>query len=225
MTASLPALTEALLAAARKAGADSADALAVSGQSLTVDLRLGALEQAERAEGTEIGLRVLIGRRQACVSASDISAATISALAERAVAMAREAPEDPTAGLADPSQLTDRRDAGGLDLCDPSPEPSAARLEAAARAAEAGALAAKGITQVETSATWSRREMHLAASNGFAGAMPAARIRCLPSPSAAAAPRWSATSPARAASTPPTCLRTRGSASWRRNVRWPGWVR
>ncbi len=169
MTASLPALTEALLAAARKAGADSADALAVSGQSLTVDLRQGALEQAERAEGTEIGLRVLIGRRQACVSASDISAATISALAERAVAMAREAPEDPTAGLADPSQLTDRRDAGGLDLCDPSPEPSAARLEAAARAAEAGALAAKGITQVETSATWSRREMHLAASNGFAG--------------------------------------------------------
>ena len=169
MTASLPALTEALLAAARKAGAESADALAVSGQSLTVDLRQGALEQAERAEGTEIGLRVLIGRRQACVSASDISAATIAALAERAVAMAREAPEDPTAGLADPSQLTDRRDAGWLDLCDPSVEPSAARLEKAARAAEEGALEAKGITQVETSATWSRREMHLAASNGFAG--------------------------------------------------------
>jgi len=169
MTASLSALTEALLAAAKKAGAEAADALAVSGQSLTVDLRQGQLEQAERAEGTEIGLRVLIGRRQACVSASDISAATIAALAERAVAMAREAPEDPTAGLADPSQLTDRRDAAALDLCDPSPEPAAAALEEAAREAEAAALAAKGITQVETSATWARREMHLAASNGFAG--------------------------------------------------------
>lgn len=169
MTASLSALTEALLAAAKKAGAEAADALAVSGQSLTVDLRQGQLEQAERAEGTEIGLRVLIGRRQACVSASDTSAATIAALAERAVAMAREAPEDPTAGLADPSQLTDRRDAAALDLCDPSPEPAAAALEALAHEAEAAALAAKGITQVETSATWARREMHLAASNGFAG--------------------------------------------------------
>lgn len=169
MTASLSALTEALLAAARKAGAEAADALAVSGQSLTVDLRQGQLEQAERAEGTEIGLRVLIGRRQACVSASDTSAATIAALAERAVAMAREAPEDPTAGLADPSQLTAVRDAVALDLCDPSPEPAASVLEAAAREAEAAALAAKGITQVETSATWARREMHLAASNGFAG--------------------------------------------------------
>ncbi len=169
MTASLSALTEALLAAAKKAGAETADALAVSGQSLTVDLRQGRLEQAERAEGTEIGLRVLIGRRQACVSASDTSAATIAALAERAVAMAREAPEDPTAGLADPSQLTDRRDAGALDLCDPSPEPAASALEAATREAEAAALAAKGITQVETSATWARREMHLAASNGFSG--------------------------------------------------------
>ena len=169
MTASLSALTEALLAAAKKAGADAADALAVSGQSLTVDLRQGRLEQAERAEGTEIGLRVLVGRRQACVSASDTSAATIAALAERAVAMAREAPEDPTAGLADPSQLTAARDAGALDLCDPSPEPAAAALEATAREAEAAALAAKGITQVETSATWARREMHLAASNGFSG--------------------------------------------------------
>lgn len=169
MTASLSALTEALLAAARKAGAEAADALAVSGQSLTVDLRQGRLEQAERAEGTEIGLRVLIGRRQACVSASDTSAATIAALAERAVAMAREAPEDPTAGLADPSQLTAVRDGDALDLCDPSPEPSAAALEAQAREAESAALAAKGITQVEISATWARRGMHLAATNGFSG--------------------------------------------------------
>ena len=71
MPPSLSDLTEALLAAASRAGAESADALAVSGSSLTVDLRQGRLEQAERSEGTEIGLRVLIGRRQACVSASD----------------------------------------------------------------------------------------------------------------------------------------------------------
>ena len=169
MPPTLAALTEALLDAANRAGAEAADALAVAGSSLTVDLRQGRLEQAERAEGTEIGLRVLIGRRQACVSASDTSAATIAALAERAVAMAREAPDDPTAGLADPSQLARNTDATALDLCDPSPEPTAAALEAEARTAEAAALAASGVSQVETSASWSRREMHLAATNGFHG--------------------------------------------------------
>lgn len=168
MPPSLSDLTQALIRAATRAGAEAADALAVTGQSLTVDIRQGKLEQAERAEGTEIGLRVLIGQRQACVSASDMSEATIAALAERAVAMAREAPEDPTAGLADPAQLARDTDSTRLDLCDPSPEPAAAALEAQARAAEAAALAARGITQVEASATWSRREIHLAASNGFA---------------------------------------------------------
>ncbi|MFZ1467698.1 MAG: DNA gyrase modulator, partial [Paracoccaceae bacterium] len=78
MSATLSALTEALLAAATRAGADAADALAVTGSSLTVDLRQGRLEQAERAEGTEVGLRVLIGRRQACVSASDTAPATLT---------------------------------------------------------------------------------------------------------------------------------------------------
>jgi PmbA protein len=167
MPPTLSDLTQALLSAATRAGAEAADALAVTGQSLTVDIRQGALEQAERAEGTEIGLRVLIGRRQACVSASDTSDATIAALAERAVAMAREAPEDPHAGLADPTQLTQERESTRLDLCDPSPEPLAAVLEREAREAEAAALAAKGIVQVESSASWSRREIHLAATNGF----------------------------------------------------------
>ena len=105
MPADLEDLTSRLLLAARRAGADAADAMAVEGQAVSIDIRAGRLEQAERAEGTEIGLRVLIGQQQACVSASDISEATIARLAERAVAMAREAPADPFAGLADPSQL------------------------------------------------------------------------------------------------------------------------
>ena len=126
MTTSLDDLTARLLDAARKAGAEAADALAVRGTSQTIDLRKGALEQAERAEGTEIGLRVLFGGRQACVSASDISDRTITALAERAVAMAREAPDDPYAGLADPSQIARDWDLAALDLTDAAPEPDAA---------------------------------------------------------------------------------------------------
>ncbi len=169
MTPQLADLTHALLDAARNAGAESADALAVAGTALSIEIRKGALEQAERSEGVEIGLRVLMGRRQACVSASDTSAATIQALAERAVTMAREAPEDPNAGLAEPSQLATGWDLVALDLADPAPEPGAAALEEQARRVEAAALGTKGITQVEAAAAYSRRALHLAATNGFSG--------------------------------------------------------
>ena len=163
-------LTEALLAAATKAGAGAADAIAVDGTSVSVDVRQGRLEQAERAEGVEIGLRVLIGGRQACVSASDISARTIADMAERAVAMAREAPEDPWIGLADPEQLCQRRDASGLELEDPAEDPAASALETDAREAEAAALSVAGVAQVQSaSASFSRRRIHIAATNGFSG--------------------------------------------------------
>ena len=169
MAQSIAALTQSLLTAARAAGADSADALAVEGTSLSIQLRAGSLEQAERAEGIEIGLRVLIGGRQACVSASDTSPATVARLAERAVAMAREAPQDPYAGLADPESIARNWDLASLELSDPAPEPTAAQLESDARDAESAALAAPGITQVESAAAYSRQSMHLSATNGFSG--------------------------------------------------------
>lgn len=169
MAQPLETLTAALLDAARAAGAESADAMALSGTSQSIDIRAGRLEQAERSEGVEIGLRVLMGGRQACVSASDTSAATLRQLAERAVAMAREAPVDPYAGLADADQIAHGWDLAALDLCDDSPEPSAAALEADARAAEAAAMAVVGITQVEASAGYGLRQVHMAASNGFSG--------------------------------------------------------
>ncbi len=169
MTPSLADLSHALIDAARKAGADTADALAVSGTAVSIEIRKGALETAERSEGVEIGLRVLVGKRQACVSASDTSQATIQALAERAVAMAREAPEDATAGLAEAGQLASGWDLASLDLADPAGEPGASVLEASARAVEAAALEAEGITQVEAAAAYSQRALHMAASNGFSG--------------------------------------------------------
>lgn len=170
MADTLEKLTQSLLAAAAKAGAQSADALAVDGTSLSIDVLNGRLEHAERSEGIEIGLRVLIGNRQACVSASDTSDATIETMAERAVAMAREAPEDPTIGLADPADLITDWDIAALELADPSGEPSPAELEETARRAEAAALAHEGISQVQsTSAGFGRRRIHLAATNGFSG--------------------------------------------------------
>ncbi|MGR3465881.1 TldD/PmbA family protein [Limimaricola sp.] len=170
MTASLADLTDRMLAAARRAGAEAADAVAVDGTALSIDVREGRLEQAERSEGVDIGLRVLIGRRQAVVSSSDARDATIDTMAARAVAMAREAPEDPHAGLADPDQLARDTDSSRLEMYDPSPEPDPAALEEDARRAEAAARAVEGVTQVQgASAGYGRRRIHLAASNGFSG--------------------------------------------------------
>src|ERR1700674_341232 len=97
---SLDLLTD-LIARARAAGADAADAVLVAGTSLSVARRLGKTEHVERSEGQDLGLRVFIGKRPAIVSATSIDPAGFSELAERAVAMAKVVPEDPYAGLAD----------------------------------------------------------------------------------------------------------------------------
>jgi PmbA protein len=95
----------ALIEAALKAGADAADVLYIGDGSTEVQVRLGALEDVTRSEGEEIGLRLFVGRRSASVSSSDLSAGALAALVERAAAMAREAPEDPYAGLAPEDRL------------------------------------------------------------------------------------------------------------------------
>ena len=85
-------LAQRLVIAARKAGADQADALAVRSVSLSVEVRDGAVEESERSEGDDLGLRVIVGRKQAVVSTNDLKSNGFAALAERAVALARAAP-------------------------------------------------------------------------------------------------------------------------------------
>ena len=163
-------LTARLLTAAQKAGADQADAIAVQGTSVSIDVRDGKLEQAERSEGIDIGLRVIIGQRSANVSASDTSDSTIATMAERAVAMAGEAPEDPYVGLAEKPDLATEWDVEALELADPMAEPDPAELQEDARRAEAAALAVEGVTQVQSaSAGYGSRDVYLAGTNGFSG--------------------------------------------------------
>ena len=170
MPLDLSDLTQSLLDAARNAGADACDAVAIEGTSVSVDVRAGALEQAERAEGIDLGLRVFVGQRQACVSSSDARPDTLAQMAQRAVAMAHEAPEDPNAGLADPSQLAGETSYAALEICDDSPEPDPSMLQADAAAAEAAAMQVAGVSQVQSaSAGYTRNNIALAASNGFSG--------------------------------------------------------
>ena len=157
-----------LIGAALKAGADAAEAVTAERAALSVGVRNGTLEDVEREESRDLGLRVFIGRRQATVSASDLSPATQARLVERAVAMARLAPEDPYAGLAPEDRLA-RGPFPDLDLYDPT-ELSAQALEAAAAQAEAAAMAEPGVAKSEGGhASTSKGRWRLVTSHGFDG--------------------------------------------------------
>ena len=158
---------ERLVKAARAAGADAADAVAIRTMSLGVEVRDGRVEESERAEGDDLGLRVLVGRRQAMVSTNDLADHDAAALAERAIAMARVTPEDKFAGLADTNLLA--RDFPDLDLIDPK-LPTVGELETQARAAEQAALAVKGVSKSGgASASAGIGGMVLVTSHGFRG--------------------------------------------------------
>ena len=167
---SAESISDILLSEAKKQGAEAADVLVATGMSTSVDVRMGRLELSERAEGIDVGLRVFIGQKQAIVSGSDAKMTSLSAMVERAVAMAKFAPDDPFCGLADPSQFAKEWDVEALDLKDPSAEPDAAVLQEAALAVEASAMSNTQVEQVsDAAASYTKNKVYLQTSNGFTG--------------------------------------------------------
>ena len=157
-----------VVAAALKAGADAAEAVGAERRALGINVRLGELEEVEREESRDLGIRVFVGQRQATVSGSDISPEARAKLVERAVAMARLAPEDPYAALAPKDRLA-QGPVADLDLYDPT-EPSPESLEEIARVAEDAARAMPRITNSEGgSASNSSTHWRLVTSDGFSG--------------------------------------------------------
>lgn len=158
-----------LVAAARQAGADAADAAYGCDASSGVSVRLGALEDVESSESEHVSLRVFVGSRSASISSSDMAEATLASLVDRAIAMAREAPEDAWAGLAPEDRLLRGRPAN-LDIADDA-EPEPAQLRARALEAEDAARAMPGVTNSEgAGASHGRYQVALVTSHGFAGA-------------------------------------------------------
>lgn len=151
------------------AGATAADALYAGDRSLSVHVRLGETESVGRSEGEEIGLRLFVGQRSATVASSDLSEEALAVLVERCLAMAREAPEDPYAGLA-PSELLARGDPDFLDAYDDY-EPDPSELRDRAMEAERTARAVPGVTNSNGGgASASATTIALATSGGFSGA-------------------------------------------------------
>ena len=161
------AALESLIRAARAAGADAADSLFVESVASSVSYRLGKLEDVERAESWDLGLRVFVGNQIAFVSSTDLSPRALAELPERAVAMAKLAPEDKYACLAPKEWLA--REFPALDTEDPN-EPSTEVLTERARNVEGAAMAVPGISNSEGGgASFSRSTIALATSEGFFG--------------------------------------------------------
>ena len=161
-------LLDDLVKRARRYGADAADAVLINGVSMSMAQRLGQREKLERSEGSDLGLRVLVGNRQAIASSNDFGNRSLDELASRALAMAEAVPEDPYCGLPSDEEIF----LGPLidpETCDDL-EPTTARLTARAKLCEEAALAVEGVTNSEgAEAGWSLTDVALLASNGFAG--------------------------------------------------------
>jgi len=170
-------IAESLVERGIAAGASAADAMYAGDRSSEVQVRMGELENVGRAEGEEIGLRLFAGQRSATVASSDLSDEALGVLVERCLAMAREAPEDPFAGLA-PQQLLELGDLAPLDIFDPS-EPDPADLKSRALEAENAALAVPGVTNSKGGgASASASIIALATSGGFSGACRTSGFGC-----------------------------------------------
>lgn len=166
-TATPQELLSELVARSKRKGATAAEALLFDGSSMSVSQRLGARENLKRAESQDVGLRVFLGQRQAMVSSNDMMPAALESLMERALSMARAAPEDPYCGLADPALLA--KSYPDLALYDPY-EPTGEELYQRAGETEDAARAVKGVTNSDgAGANWRRSKATLVTSDGFVG--------------------------------------------------------
>ena len=168
MNNNLEVIASALLDMSKKAGAEAAEVIGLEKKSLNVDVLNGMLEGVERSEAIDIGLRVIVEGRQACLSCSDVREESLEKMVTRSLSMAREAPVDKDIVLAANDQLVSAQDLEALDLIDTEVMVEADRLEKWAIEAEVEARKVKGITQVQgSSASVGIIKSQLAFSNGF----------------------------------------------------------
>ena len=161
-------LSDQLISEAKKAGAEEADVILLSGDSISIEVLDGKLEHAERSEGVDVGLRVLIGHKQANIASSNLSSATFKTMAQRAVAMAKVAPDDPHCGLAHPDQLATDWNIDALEMSDDTNTPDPSFLQEMALSAEAAARDVPGVSKVQSAGSgWGGTDVWLAATNGF----------------------------------------------------------
>jgi len=159
-----------LVARARRAGAEAADAVVGDSDGLEVGIRLGEVEKLKRSRERRAGLRVFVGGATAIASSGDLSAAGLDALVDDAVALARVIAPDPCGGLPDAADLaTAQPDLALYDAAVETIEPAAA-FDRCRAAEEAARAASAEITNSDGSEFGcGGGQVALASSHGFVG--------------------------------------------------------
>jgi len=165
-------VADGVVAAARKAGADVAEATVRGGSHLSTKVRLREPELVEEAGSRSLGLRVMLGQQVAVTYTSDFSAAGRARLVEDVIELAKLSQPDPFAGPPDPSKLSKPEQHVDLDVYDPKMDALTA-AEALVRAKDGEDAALNYDPRITNSegATFTRAsgESVLVTSGGFHG--------------------------------------------------------
>jgi PmbA protein len=161
----LLSLATDVIARAKKHGATAADAVAADERSTEISINSGKVEKLEQSESREVSLRVFFGQSVASISGSALDNDALNQLVERVCAMAKLAPPDPYAGIAEKELLATTT----MDFDQVSADyPDAQDLRKLAEETEAIALGVPGITRSNGSgASSSDVTGAFATSNGF----------------------------------------------------------
>jgi PmbA protein len=166
----LQEIAQDLSARAMSAGATAADVIVREGDEFSATIRMGQIENLKEAASKVLGLRVFQGSRSASSYSSDFSAASLTRLVERTLAMAGATSEDPANGLAERETLG--RYAGDLALyfSDVMEIPVERRIAMARQAEEAAFACDPRIRNSEGAAfEAASTSQAYASSHGFAG--------------------------------------------------------
>ena len=164
----LKTLAAELIDRVKAHGATEADVLVAEGDSVSVQVRLSAVDCLSKAREKSLGIRAFFGRRSASTSTSDFSEASLTQLVADTCALAKAVAEDETSGLPEPTALAS--DVPDLDLYDSTAMPVEEAIDAAQRAERAAMDADPRVTNSEGAECGSAYgAVVLANTHGFLG--------------------------------------------------------
>ncbi len=164
----LKSLAAELIERVKAHGATEADVLVAEGDSVSVQVRLSAVDCLSKAREKSLGIRVFFGKRSASTSTSDFSEASLKQLVADTCALAKAVAEDETSGLPQATALAS--DVPDLDLYDPTAMSVEEAIDAAQRAERAALDADSRVTNSEGAECGSvYGAVALANTHGFLG--------------------------------------------------------
>ncbi len=136
-----------LLSRAKRCGATDADVIVADGETLSVQVRIGAVDRLTKAKEKRLGLRVFFGTRSASASTSDCSSGSLDQFVADTCSLANAVVEDGMSGLPAPDLMATT--VPDLDLYDSTTLPTDRYIELARRAEAAAFSLDRRITNSE----------------------------------------------------------------------------